>query len=233
MTGLAIPVGVVAAIHVVVILAASGALIASLRAHSRTRQPKRTELGTTLHSARLYDWLATAMTFGREARMRERTLDAAGISMGEHVLDVGSGTGTLSVAARRRVGPNGSVHGVDASPEMVTAATSKSQRSGLQVTFAVAAAQSLPFSDASFDVVLCSLALHHLPPETRAAALAEMRRVLKPGGRALIVEFSRGQGLSGLLHPIVLLHALENPRMLEEAAGLMRGSGFQAVATGS
>jgi demethylmenaquinone methyltransferase/2-methoxy-6-polyprenyl-1,4-benzoquinol methylase/phosphoethanolamine N-methyltransferase len=190
-------------------------------------------VGVTLHSARLYDWTAAAYTFGRESQLRERTLDAANVAAGDHVLDVGCGTGTLSVAARKRVDPTGSVHGVDASPEMIARARRKSVRSNLPVTFELAAAQSLPFPDATFDVILCSLALHHLPQEARAAALAEMRRVLKPGGRAVIVEFRRERRVSALLNPIVLLHAFQNPRMLDEVESLMHRSGFEQLATGS
>jgi ubiquinone/menaquinone biosynthesis C-methylase UbiE len=188
--------------------------------------------GITLHSARLYDWMALGYTFGREGRLRERTLEAAGIAAGEQVLDVGCGTGTLTLAAKRRVGANGSVRGVDASPEMIARARTKAERGGVPVTFEIVQAQSLPFPDATFDVVLCSLALHHLPGDARARALTEMRRVLKPDGRVLIVEFSRERGALAWLNPVALLHALRNPRMLDEATGLVQRSGFQHVVTG-
>jgi ubiquinone/menaquinone biosynthesis C-methylase UbiE len=188
--------------------------------------------GVTLHSARLYDWMALGYTFGREGRLRERTLDAAGITAGEQVLDVGCGTGTLTLAAKKRVGAKGSVRGVDASPEMIARAKTKAEQDGVPVIFETAAAQSLPFPDAAFDVVLCSLALHHLPEGARATALAEMRRVLKPDGRVLIVEFSRERGALAWLNPVALLHALKNPRMLDEATALAQRSGFQHVVTG-
>ena len=112
-------------------------------------------------------------------------------------------------------------------------AKAKSVRGGAPVAFEVAAAQSLPFADATFDVVLCSLALHHVPEDARAGALTEMRRVLKPGGRALIVEFSRGHGAGAALNPMALLHARRNPRMLDETAALMKGTGFERLVTGA
>ena len=230
---LAFPVGVVVVIHLGVLLAVSAGVITVLASRPRPRQAGGTKVGATLHSARLYDWTAMAYTLGREARLRERTLDAAGIIAGEHVLDVGCGTGTLTIAARKRVGSTGSVDGVDASPEMIARARGKALRGGLSVTFEIAAAQSLPFPDATFDVVLCSLAVHHLPQDAQAPALAEMRRVLKPGGRVLIVEFTRERRLSALLNPIVLLHALKNPRMLHEVERLMQRSGFQQVTIGA
>jgi SAM-dependent methyltransferase len=76
------------------------------------------------------------------------------------------------------------------------------------------------------------LAVHHLPEEARAGALAEMRRVLKPEGRALIVEFGRTHGARALLNPVALLHVRRLPRILDEAAALMTRGGFASVATG-
>jgi len=225
--------GMAIAVHVALALIAGGILVAAVRSHGSPRGGGHSSPGATLHSARFYDWLAAAYTFGREARMRERMLDIAGVVAGEMVLDVGCGTGTLALAAKRRVGASGSVHGIDASEEMIDRARAKSARRGLPVTFEVAAAQSLPFANATFDVVLCSLAVHHLPEDARVGAVAEMRRMLKPEGRALIVEFSPGHGIRAALNPVALLHARRNPRMLDEAAALMKRAGFERVVTGA
>jgi len=231
-TMVALPIGAAVAIHAGVGLAILGVLVAALRTRSRVHQAAPEGMGTTLHSPRLYDWMASAYTLGRETRLRARTLDVAGVAADQRVLDVGCGTGTLALAARERVGVNGTVHGVDASPEMIARAAIKAGRSGLPATFGVAAAQALPFADGSFDVVLCSLAFHHLPREARGPALTEMRRVLKPGGRAVLIEFNGEKGLWGLLNPVALIHARKNPRMLDEAEELMRRSGFHSVVAG-
>ena len=188
--------------------------------------------GATLHSARLYDWLAQLYSLGREGRLRGRTLDVAGVAPGESMLDVGCGTGTLALAERRRLGTAGAVHGVDASPEMVARARSKSARLGLPVVFQVAAAQSLPFADATFDAVFCTLAMHHLPEDARARALAEMRRVLKPQGRVLVVEFRRAQGMRALFNPVTLLHTFRSPRIFDDLEALVKRAGFERVETG-
>ncbi|MFL5581876.1 MAG: class I SAM-dependent methyltransferase [Gemmatimonadaceae bacterium] len=158
-----------------------------------------------MHSAaRHYDLLAWLVTLGRERALRERLAELAGLAPGESVLDVGCGTGSLAVAARRRVGATGTVRGVDASPEMVEQARAKAAKAGLDVTFEVARAEALPFADASFDVVLSTLMMHHLPRSVRESFAAEIRRVLKPGGRVLAVDFEpparkRG-GLISRLH---------------------------------
>jgi ubiquinone/menaquinone biosynthesis C-methylase UbiE len=216
------------AVHVGLALGGAGVLLGVLRSHGRKGSDAP---GATLHAPRFYDWLAAAYCLGREGRMREGTLDVAGVAAGEHVLDVCCGTGTLALAAKQRVGESGSVHAVDASAEMIARARAKSGRRGLPVAFELAPAQSLPFPEARFDVVLCTLALHHLEDDgDRARAIAEMRRVLKPGGRLLVVEFGKRRGAWALLHPVALLHAHKTPEILDR--GVMRRAGFGRVVTG-
>src|SRR5262247_2265411 len=98
---------------------------------------------------------------GREAVFREKVVDLARIQPGDRVLDVGCGTGTLAVAAKRRVGPRGMVHGIDPSPEMITRASRKAGKAGVEVVFKEAIVEALPFADEYFDVVLSTLMLHH------------------------------------------------------------------------
>jgi ubiquinone/menaquinone biosynthesis C-methylase UbiE len=155
---------------------------------SETQAP--TTRGITIRWARFYDTMLAVGTLGHERVLRERLIDLAELGEGERVLDVGSGTGTLTMAAKRRVGASGQVCGVDAAVEMVARARSKAAAAKLEIEFRAAVAESLPFADASFDAVLTSLMLHHLPPDVREVALREMRRVLRPAGRLLVVEFA-------------------------------------------
>lgn len=149
--------------------------------------------GLTLHSALFYDLTVNLMTLGRERAMREKILRLARLVPGENVLDVGCGTGTLAISAKRQVGPTGSVFGVDASPEMLARAARKAAKAGAEVRFQKAFVQTLPFDDAQFDAVTTTVMLHHLPKEARRLCAAEMRRVLKPGGRVLAVDFGGAQ----------------------------------------
>lgn len=146
--------------------------------------------GITIRWARWYDVMLAVGTFGRERAMRERLVDLAELRAGERVLDVGSGTGTLTLIAKRRVGASGEVCGVDAAVEMVARAERKSAAADLKVDFRAGVAESLPFAEASFDAVMTCLMLHHLPRDVREVALVEMRRVLRPYGRLLVVEFA-------------------------------------------
>ena len=144
--------------------------------------------GRVIHWAWAYDPLVWMLTLGRDRAFRERTLDLAGLTEGESVLDIGCGTGTLAIAAKRRVG-QAAVVGVDASPEMIARARKKARRAAAAISFETAAVEKLPFADRSFDVVLSTVMLHHLPEDARRKCIAEVSRVLKPGGRFLALDF--------------------------------------------
>ena len=147
--------------------------------------------GRVLHSAAGYDLLAWLLLLGRERAFRERVVRLARLQPGQSVLDIGCGTGSLAIAAKRRVGPSGMVHGIDASPEMIARAKKKASKAGLDVSFTNGVVEALPFPDGHFDAVLSTLMLHHLPREARQQCAREMRRALKPGGRVLAVDFGR------------------------------------------
>jgi ubiquinone/menaquinone biosynthesis C-methylase UbiE len=154
--------------------------------------PTLNTTGRVLHGAFRYDLLVWLVSLGREPDFREKTLDLARLKPGESVLDVGCGTGTLAIAAKRRVGTKGNAHGIDASPEMIARAAKKARKAGVDVLFKNGLAEDLPFPDSQFDAVLATLMLHHLPRKPREQCVTEIRRVLKPGARALAVDFAGG-----------------------------------------
>ena len=156
--------------------------------------------GLVLNWAACYDILAWLLTHGREGELRERILGFAVLRNGEAVLDIGCGTGTLAIAAARHVGTAGEVIGIDASPAMVTRANRKAAKARARAAFQVAVAESLPFPDGRFDVVLSTLMLHHLPRTTRQQCAREIMRVLKNSGRVLAVDFGRGKQRGLLAH---------------------------------
>jgi ubiquinone/menaquinone biosynthesis C-methylase UbiE len=159
-----------------------------------TKIEKRNETpsqsGSVLHAAAGYDLLIWLVTLGQERAFREEMLRLAHLKPGETVLDVGCGTGTLAIAAKRQVGITGTVYGLDASPEMIARAQKKARKAGVEVVFKKAFAQSLPFPDSQFDVVVTTVMLHHLPRKARQELAVEMRRVLKPAGRVLAIDFA-------------------------------------------
>jgi ubiquinone/menaquinone biosynthesis C-methylase UbiE len=182
-------------------------------------------------SARYYDLMVWLLTLGRERPFRERLVELARLQPGESVLDVGCGTGTLAIAAKRRVGPTGIVHGIDASPEMIARASRKAKKAGVDVTFRTAIVEALPFPDRHLDVVLSTLMLHHLPRPTREQSAREIRRVLKPGGRVLAVDF----GMPGRHHGGIIghLHHRRGHVALDKVVELLSASGLTVVESGT
>jgi ubiquinone/menaquinone biosynthesis C-methylase UbiE len=178
-----------------------------------------------IHWARSYDLLVWLVTLGRDRAFREKTLDLAQIALGESVLDIGCGTGTLAIAAKHRVGPAARVTGVDASPEMIARARKKARGVGADVTFATGDVENLPYAAGSFDVVLSTVMLHHLSGEARQKCIGEVRRVLKPGGRVLALDFggaaTRRHGPRGQVHHHAQFNLLQVVPQLR-AAGLSR-----------
>lgn len=150
--------------------------------------------GLTIDWAGFYDLFVSALFVGQERKLRDETLALGAIRPGEKVLDVGCGTGTLAIAAARKFGPDVQVYGSDAAPEMIARAREKAAKAGVQVHFQPGLAEALDFPDGSFDLVTNSFFMHHLPGELKSRALAEMLRVLKPGGRLLVIEFEPPKG---------------------------------------
>ena len=158
---------------------------------SQTAEPAPETTGRTIRSwARFYDVVSWLMSFGRAPAIRRRIVALAQPAAGEKVLDVGCGTGTLAIALRAKVGPGGEVVGLDAAPEMIAVAREKAAKRGADIDFRVGLIEEMPFPDDCFDLVLSSFMLHHLPGDVRQEGLAEIRRVLKPGGRFLVVDLA-------------------------------------------
>jgi ubiquinone/menaquinone biosynthesis C-methylase UbiE len=187
--------------------------------------------GRVLHWALRYDLLVCFVSLGREGRFREKTLDFAKLKPGESVLDVGCGTGTLAIAAKKRVHRGGRVCGIDASPEMIARAKNKASKAGLEVLFQTGLAEAQPFPDGEFDAVLATVMLHHLPREPRQQCAREILRVLKPGGRVLAVDFGAGTGertwLPGHFHT---RHGRVAP---QDLTALFREAGFPRIENGT
>ena len=139
--------------------------------------------------APFYDWLC--LRFGLGIPFRKETLRHAALKPGENVLDVGCGTGVLTRMAAEAVGPAGKAIGIDPAPKMIGIARKNAAFFGNKAEFRLAAIEHLPFENETFDAVLSSAMIHHLPPDLKHAGLLEVKRVLKTGGRLVVVDLDR------------------------------------------
>jgi ubiquinone/menaquinone biosynthesis C-methylase UbiE len=130
---------------------------------------------------RTYDLLALFFFGGRRHRVFADLVAATGAGPGDRVLDVGCGTGYFTRAMASAVEPDGTAHGVDPSSDAITQA--RRITDSANCTFSSGYAQALDAADGSYDIVVSSLMIHHLPEPMRPRAIGEMFRVLRPGGR--------------------------------------------------
>jgi demethylmenaquinone methyltransferase/2-methoxy-6-polyprenyl-1,4-benzoquinol methylase/phosphoethanolamine N-methyltransferase len=186
--------------------------------------------GQFVPMSRFYDAMTWILSLGRERQLRERTVALARVEPGDRVLEVGCGTGSLTIAAKAVAGPAGEVYGIDPSKQMIAAARRKAARKGVDVRFESGAGEKLRFGDGEFDRVLCSLVLHHLPPDLKVAVLTEIRRVLKPGGIFLAVDF--GPGGHSLVGHLGLARHVHGHQQPEQVSELLTGAGFIDIESG-
>lgn len=172
-----------------------------------------------------YDSYMRKITLGREQALRQMTVNLAQVKPGDCVLEVGCGTGTLTLAAKRQAGPSGNVFGIDVIPGMVEVSQRKAAQANLDVTFQSGSIDDIPFPENQFDVVMCSFMIFHMSEGVRQKGINEIYRVLKPQGRLLVLDL----GLP--THPVsraiakVMLGFMLN-HDLQELIPLMESSGF-------
>lgn len=167
----------------------------------------------------------------------ESLLRTAALQPGERVVDVACGTGIVTRAAAEAVGPTGAVTGVDVAPDMIGVAKATPAPTAPPIEWHEADAADLPLPDDSYDVALCQMGLMFM--EDRAGALAEMRRVLRPGGRVVVNTPGAIQRPFELMEEAIVAHispelggfvrAVFSMHDPDELAGLLREAGFEDV----
>jgi ubiquinone/menaquinone biosynthesis C-methylase UbiE len=198
---------------------------------SHAHEPAPQTTGATIRRVKYYDAAVRLIALGQDKAFRRMTAEMAQIKSGDAVLEVGCGTGELTMAAKVQAGSSGKVYGIDAAPEMVEVARSKVAKAGLNIEFRIDLIEKLSFADDSFDVVLSSLMMHHLPDDLKSKGLAEVYRVLKPGGHLFIVDIKRP---STLLHK-ALMAVLRHGNIhtgVQDLPAMMKEMGFTDLEAG-
>ena len=140
----------------------------------------------------LFDVLTRATT--RERTFKQRLLDQARLEDGLDVLDLGAGSGTLAIWAKERV-PGVRIRGLDGDPAILRQATRKAAGADVEIPFDEGMSYELPYEDQSFDRVLSSLFFHHLVPRDKERTIAEVVRVLRPGGELHVADWGEPRSL--------------------------------------
>lgn len=136
----------------------------------------------------LYDGVVAVTT--RERVTKGALIQQAQLQAGQRVLDLGTGTGSLAILAKR-VEPGVDIIGLDGDSTILEIAVRKARRAGTEIEFQLGRAQCLPFPGLSFDRVVSSLFFHHLSWADKAQAAQEISRVLKPGGQLHVADWGR------------------------------------------
>ncbi len=165
----------------------------------------------------------------RETGFKDKLVEQAGITSGDRVLDLGCGTGTLTLLMKQRH-PEAEVVGLDADPRVLEIGRAKAARAGLDIVFDQGMADQLPYPDSSFDRVVSSLMFHHLAREPKQRAMREVLRVLRPGGELVLADLGKPHGaLMGMI--ALLTRGME--QAADNIAGLLPGmlvdSAFERV----
>lgn len=200
--------------------------------HSKTKSGPETT-GATIHGASQYDLHTSLMGLGVNRSNSRMTIETAKIRPGDRVLDVGCGSGNLTLTAKKYVGASGSVYGIDASPEMIELARKKAKRSGSEAIFEVGLIENLPYPDATFDVVISRLVIHHLPDDLKRQGFTEMFRVLKPGGRVFLADFKPPTNpILAYVAAALISHQMMMQSNVENFRPMLTEAGFVDVVSG-
>jgi len=167
---------------------------------------------------RIYDPVVRLTT--READFKRRLLHQAKLEPGQRVLDLGCGTGTLAIEAKRAQ-PEAEVVGLDGDPEVLERARAKARTAGIEIRVDEGLSIDLPYEDDSFDVLLATLFFHHLTGADKRKTAHEIARVLRPGGELHVADFGRASDplMALLFWQIRVFDGLEQTR--ENGAGAL------------
>lgn len=140
-----------------------------------------------------YDVTNSVLSLGIHHIWRNKAVRVSGAKKGDHVLDCATGTGDLAITFKKKVGDSGYVKGTDFCQEMIDPAPAKASKKGLVIDFEVADAMNLPYADKEFDISSISFGIRNV--DDPLICLREMARVVKPGGRVVVLEFGQPKGV--------------------------------------
>lgn len=166
----------------------------------------------------------------QEMRFKQRLVNQANIQPGQRVLDLGCGTGTLTLLIKQ-VYPDADVIGLDGDLTVLTLARAKAEKVGVPLAFNAGMAFQLPYPDQAFDRVLTSLMLHHLTTDNKLRTLHEVYRVLQPGGALYVLDFGKPHTTLAYLISLIVRNFEQVADNIQGLLPIMLGrAGFISIA---
>ena len=153
-----------------------------------------------------YDRINSVLSFGVHHAWRKKAVLESGAHEGDHVLDCATGTGDLAISFKKAVGDSGYVMGTDFCAPMIEPAPGKAEKEGLEIDFEVADAMNLPYEDDMFDIASIAFGIRNV--DDPVVALKDMARVVKPGGRVVVLEFGQPKGLMKFPYELYSQHIM-------------------------
>lgn len=170
------------------------------------------------------------ITLTEKSVFRKKQIELMDIGEGEKVLEVGCGTGALSLLSKIAVGESGEVEGIDIAPMMISKAQQKAHKANLKINFKIASVSELPYPDHHFDLVISSMMFHHLPVAIKREGLKEIRRVLRDDGRFFLCDFCSPHILTiPFMYIMFIWMSSTRYQLLGKLPQLIRECGFKAV----
>jgi len=163
-----------------------------------------------------YDRVNTVLSFGVHHAWRKKTILESGAQEGDRVLDCATGTGDLAIEFKKSVGNTGYVLGTDFCAPMIEPAPGKAKDKGLEIDFEVADAMNLPYEDSIFDISSIAFGIRNV--DDPVIALKELARVVKPGGRVVVLEFGQPKGM------LKIPYNLYSQHIMPAVGGLLSGN---------
>ncbi len=190
------------------------------------KKKKLETAGRTLdYAASIYDQVINLTTFGQAVKIRQKEIQTIPYKPTDQILDIGCGTGSMTLQLAATLAPKGHITGIDAAGAMIDVAQKNLNRQNLDqyCSFVYALAEKLPFPDNSFDCCFSSMFFHHVPQNLKIAALYEAYRVLKPGGIFVVIDIDKAENIFTRMFGFISYCLLVQPALKENFQGIMPG----------
>lgn len=202
------------------------------RMHTNSQSEPETA-GAIIHWNSSHNVFARLVGMGVNQSNSRMLVEMAKIQPGDNVLDVGCGTGDLTLTAKNYAGASGLAYGIDPSPEGIAIARKNAARSGIDAVFEVGLIEQLSHPEATFDIVISRLVIHHLPDDLKRRGFAEIYRVLKPGGLLFLADFKPPTNpLLAHVALVVVGHRMMSASNISKIPPILTETGFAEVSSG-